>query len=407
MSLELAPGARRVLEAAHYSFIQTLGRGEYGVVVLAVKDHQKIAVKVTTLFKSFQAEVAILTHLQDHPNVIPYHGCWSKKTIHCIDFDYIPGHTMLDLLMVSPFSETQAHSFFRQLISGISHAHERGIAHRDLKAENVMISSDGRLFIIDWGMSFFWHPAEALSQTCGSPDYAAPEVYQKASYIGPELDIWALGVTLYAMVTSAFPFSGNTPLEIAYRICKGLYAEPTGSDELRDLIAKMLTVSRADRIDLQGIQQHPWFRGAAKMLTISVGLSQSAHALHKSDFKEDIYQPPLESPQEAPLKDKQPDPKGCSHPRKKKRKHRREKRSTVIVPQADLVGQLHPEPTAASTSDPIPESSPTPRRILALQRSSSWHEEENSPRFPSRSMLGWWKSRRNLLPKVDRASKLF
>ena len=398
MAHELTPEAMMILEAERYSYVRTLGFGEYGVVILALKYHSAVAVKITSLFRTYQAEVAILTRLLDHPNIVRYHGSWSKRTVHCIDFDYIPGENMLDVLMVNPFSEAQAHAYFRQLLSGVGHAHEQGIAHRDLKAENVMLSSDGRLYIIDWGMSFFWHPSKSLSETCGSPDYAAPEVYQKTPYIGPELDIWALGVVLYAMVTSSFPFPGNTPLTIAYRVCKGVYTRPPVSDALCDLIAKMLTVSQSRRIKLPAIQQHPWFLGeAGSMPTTSLRPSLSGGSLHKSDFREDVYQPPCSTPAHLVHNDKQFDQKGPSRHRKKRRKHRRDKRSGA-TPEPEK--QAHHEAAASSTSDPIPESSSAvPRKAVALQRSSSFGDFDNAP--PNRSMLGWWKSRRNPLSKED------
>ena len=111
----------------------------------------------------------------------------------------------------------------------MTRAHEQAhISHRDLKAGNLMISSGGStLNVIDWSTDITY------SQNCGSPDYAAPEIYKKKSYVGPEVDIWAMGVILSAMVTSNFPFPGDTPFEIAYRDCKGIYIQPSVSAEMR------------------------------------------------------------------------------------------------------------------------------------------------------------------------------
>ena len=421
MSL-VSPTALKVMEGAGYTVLRALGKGEYGVVLLAERDGEKLAVKVTTMLASFQAEVAVLSQLRDHPNIVKYHGCWSRRVIHCIDFDYVPGHTMLELLMKGPFSEKEAHAYFRQMISGLSHANQQGIAHRDMKAENLMITPAGHLHIIDWGMSFQWNPSQALSQTCGSPDYAAPELYRKASYIGPELDVWAMGIVLYAMVTSTFPFPGGKPMEIAYRVCKGVYLPPTGSEELCHLVSRMLTVSREDRIDLQGIRKHPWYCGEATMLTTSVGLtySRSNPLLRKSDFKEDIYQsvapPPLHQDHLLLALHEQDDHRqdSPSRPtrRKKKRNHHRnnqkqhhnqkhhpnQKRPSHAATVEEMTG-IH-QPAGASNSDPTPSPQPgTAPSIRVLHRSSSWDEDEKYPLHRHRSMLGWWKSKRNVFVK--------
>ena len=207
MVLSLTLEDFQTLLSEGYQYVRTLGQGQYGLVLLATRNERKLALKVTRNIKSFQSEVLILTGLGEHPNIVQYHKSWSTKTLHVINLGYISGRSLLEILKENPLSEVRAHFYFCQLISAMTHAHEvTGIAHRDLKAENLMISSGGStLYVIDWGMSTKWSPGVTYSRTCGSPDYASPEIYKKKPCLEPEVDIWAMGVILYAMVTSNFP----------------------------------------------------------------------------------------------------------------------------------------------------------------------------------------------------------
>lgn len=285
-----------ILASEGYEFESILSTKKNGTVVLATKKGQKYAIKVTTNISLFQAEVMMLNKLGQHPNVVKYLGSWSSKYLHFINLEYIPGQSLLEILMKTRLTEIEAHCYFHQLVDGMTHAHDVcRLIHRDLKAENILIAPGGRrLFIIDWGMSTEWSPYSRLVQTCGSPDYAAPEIYKRVPYVGPEVDIWAMGVILFAMVTSDFPFPGETALDIAFRVCKGQYTPPAVSDGLCNLISRMLTVAPNDRITLKGIRAHPWFLLENQMLSSSMWSPSelSASTLHKSSRKADIYAKP-------------------------------------------------------------------------------------------------------------------
>ena len=277
-----------------YKFLKTLGCGQYGVVVLAIRmrDQAQLAIKITKSLDAFHAEIAIFNALSNHPSIVNYYGSWTTRNMSGVVMDYIEGRSLLDILMEAPLSEVQACSFFRQLVEAMNHSHYHcHIIHRDLKAENIMIRFDmSRLIVIDWGMGMKWNPGVTTFQNCGSPDYAAPELYRNKGYEGPEIDCWAMGVILYALVTSNFPFPGNTPYEIAYRVCKGVYPPHPGSPELVDLVSKLLCVDPIRRITLTEVLLHPWFAGSPNMLCESAGHSLGGSSLHRSDFCQDLYQ---------------------------------------------------------------------------------------------------------------------
>merc|ERR1719199_1481502 len=102
--------------------------------------------------------------------------------------------------------EPEARRVFQQIVAGVEHCHQRGVVHRDLKPENIFMDAKGNAKIGDFGLSTNWRPGKVLTDSCGSPNYAAPELLQKqCQYEGPEVDIWASGCVLYALFSRWLP----------------------------------------------------------------------------------------------------------------------------------------------------------------------------------------------------------
>ena len=202
----LTPKDHKFLESQGDAVHSPLGKGVYGIVVLTERKGKQYAVKLSTNWRTHLQEELTLRSLGSHPNIVTFHSSWSKGQLHALRMEYVPGRSLLSILEEHPLSESQAHTLFLQLVYGVYHAHEsQRIVHRDLKAENLILSPDGsKLTIVDWGMGMEWAKDRPCLQTCGSPDYAAPEIFQKKPYFGPEVDIWSMGVILYAMVTDRY-----------------------------------------------------------------------------------------------------------------------------------------------------------------------------------------------------------
>ncbi|MDP2437805.1 MAG: serine/threonine-protein kinase, partial [archaeon] len=262
MASRPTPDNVQALAAEKYTVRDVLGQGQFSTVVLARRKHETVAIKILDSLKIFSDEVTILTQLGEHPNVVGYSGAWTRDSTYCIEFAYLDGRPMLDSLTEAPFSEARAHALFVQLVEGVAHAHSRRVAHMNLKAENLLLSPDlSTLTIIGWGMGLRWVPGKLRTHIRGSPDYAAPEIFRNEPFLGPECDVWAMGVLLYVMVTSEFPFGAETPAKVMHRICLGSYAPPPRcSAALLDLLARMLVPSPFDRIEIPAICDHPWFR---------------------------------------------------------------------------------------------------------------------------------------------------
>lgn len=116
--------------------------------------------------------------------------------------------------------EPQARRLFQQIISGIEYSHRLKIVHRDLKPENVLLDGDLNVKIADFGLSSEISDGSFLSTSCGSPNYAAPEVIRGSVYAGPEIDVWSAGVILYVMLCGCLPFEDDDVQKLFVKISR-------------------------------------------------------------------------------------------------------------------------------------------------------------------------------------------
>ena len=161
---------------------------------------------------------------------------------------------------LSQLPESTARAFFQQIISGVEYCHHQHVVHRDLKPENLLLDAQLNIKIADFGLSNLMEDGTFLRTSCGSPNYAAPEVISGNLYAGPEVDIWSCGVILYALLCGTLPFDDESIPNLFKKIKGGMYHLPTHVSELaRDLIVRMLKVDPMRRITIAQIRQHPWF----------------------------------------------------------------------------------------------------------------------------------------------------
>ncbi|CAI5523665.1 unnamed protein product [Closterium sp. Naga37s-1] len=160
-----------------------------------------------------------------------------------------------------PFSQPPAPSPSPpSIVSGIEYCHRNMVVHRDLKPENLLLDAKGNVKIADFGLSNVMRDGHFLKTSCGSPNYAAPEVISGRLYGGPEVDVWSCGVILYALLCGSLPFDDENIPNLFKKIKGGIYALPHHlSAGARDLIPRMLLVDPMKRITIPEIRHHPWF----------------------------------------------------------------------------------------------------------------------------------------------------
>jgi len=175
--------------------------------------------------------------------------------------EYITGGELFDYIIENGrLSECESRRFFQQTISGIEYFHRKLIVHRDLKPENLLLDSHLNIKIADFGLSNIIKDGLFLKTSCGSPNYAAPEVISGRPYLGPEVDIWSCGIIMYALLCGSLPFDDENIPNLFKKIKGGIYILPGYLTDLsRDLIAKMLITNPLTIISINEIREHPWF----------------------------------------------------------------------------------------------------------------------------------------------------
>uniref|UniRef100_A0AC11CVN4 Microtubule affinity regulating kinase 2 n=1 Tax=Ovis aries TaxID=9940 RepID=A0AC11CVN4_SHEEP len=146
-----------------------------------------------------------------------------------------------------------------QIVSAVQYCHQKFIVHRDLKAENLLLDADMNIKIADFGFSNEFTFGNKLDTFCGSPPYAAPELFQGKKYDGPEVDVWSLGVILYTLVSGSLPFDGQNLKELRERVLRGKYRIPFYmSTDCENLLKKFLILNPSKRGTLEQIMKDRW-----------------------------------------------------------------------------------------------------------------------------------------------------
>uniref|UniRef100_A0A671NUS5 non-specific serine/threonine protein kinase n=1 Tax=Sinocyclocheilus anshuiensis TaxID=1608454 RepID=A0A671NUS5_9TELE len=254
----------------NYRLLKTIGKGNFAKVKLArhVLTSKEVAVKIidkTQLNSSSLQKVSLLLHVLicDHlsfsPPVKLFEVIETDKTLYLI-MEYASGGEVFDYLVAhGRMKEKEARAKFRQIVSAVQYCHQKCIVHRDLKAENLLLDADMNIKIADFGFSNEFTMGNKLDTFCGSPPYAAPELFQGKKYDGPEVDVWSLGVILYTLVSGSLPFDGQNLKELRERVLRGKYRIPFYmSTDCESLLKKFLILNPTKRGSLEQIMKDRW-----------------------------------------------------------------------------------------------------------------------------------------------------
>jgi len=242
-----------------YEIIEELGRGGMAIVYLAkcLVLNRYVAIKVLRpefrddedFIKRFKIEAQSAGNLT-HPNIVSIYDVGNEGDFEYIVMEYVEGITLKQYLNAkNTLPEKEAVDFASQICAGLEHAHKKGIIHKDIKPENILITKEGILKITDFGI------AKALNQgtittgglAMGSVHYFSPE-QARGSYIDAKTDIYSVGVLLYEMVTGKRPFDGDSAISVAMQ---HIEAEPVKPSMVNPLVGPSLenVILRAMRKD--------------------------------------------------------------------------------------------------------------------------------------------------------------
>lgn len=254
-----------------YVLYSTLGVGTFGKVKLAehVITGQKVAIKIINKQKMHQMnmheklsrEINILK-VMSHPHVIRMYELIDSPTELFMVMEYVSGGELFDYIVHKVrLRESEARRLFQQIICGIEFCHSHMVCHRDLKPENLLLDKNLQIKIADFGLSNRMWDGEFLKTSCGSPNYASPEVVSGKFYAGPETDVWSAGVCLYALLCGSLPFDDENVPNLFRKIKHGNFTLPGHiSADAKDLIVQMLVVDPTKRLTIPLIRKHRWFR---------------------------------------------------------------------------------------------------------------------------------------------------
>uniref|UniRef100_A0A3Q1F0S5 non-specific serine/threonine protein kinase n=1 Tax=Acanthochromis polyacanthus TaxID=80966 RepID=A0A3Q1F0S5_9TELE len=223
----------------NYRLLKTIGKGNFAKVKLA----RHILTGREVSFRSMQLFEVIET----------------DKTLYLI-MEYASGGEVFDYLVShGRMKEVEARAKFRQIVSAVHYCHTKNIVHRDLKAENLLLDADANIKIADFGFSNEFTLGNKLDTFCGSPPYAAPELFQGKKYDGPEVDVWSLGVILYTLVSGSLPFDGQNLKELRERVLRGKYRVPFYmSTDCEGILRRFLVLNPAKRCTLEQVMKDKW-----------------------------------------------------------------------------------------------------------------------------------------------------
>ncbi|XP_053528205.1 serine/threonine-protein kinase SIK3 isoform X8 [Artibeus jamaicensis] len=267
-----APASRGPVPAriGYYEIDRTIGKGNFAVVKRATHlvTKAKVAIKIidkTQLdeenLKKIFREVQIMKMLC-HPHIIRLYQVMETERMIYLVTEYASGGEIFDHLVAhGRMAEKEARRKFKQIVAAVFFCHCRNIVHRDLKAENLLLDANLNIKIADFGFSNHFTPGQLLKTWCGSPPYAAPELFEGKEYDGPKVDIWSLGVVLYVLVCGALPFDGSTLQNLRARVLSGKFRIPFFmSTECEHLIRHMLVLDPSKRLSMEQICKHKWMK---------------------------------------------------------------------------------------------------------------------------------------------------
>lgn len=208
-----------------YALGECIGKGGFGAVYRARRAgmEREVAIKIILpehanhpeFIRRFDVEAQLVIRLE-HPHIVPLYDYWREPNVAYLVMRLLRGGNLQELLKSGPLQPELTLRILEQIGSALGAAHRAGIIHRDLKPSNVLLDEDHNAYLADFGIAI--HRRNSLSHQSqvgvivGTPDYISPEQI-RSEIVGPQTDIYCLGVMMYELLTGTMPFRGPTPIE--------------------------------------------------------------------------------------------------------------------------------------------------------------------------------------------------
>jgi serine/threonine protein kinase len=272
------------LAECKYTVVGKLGVGVFGEVYLAnskvypngpqvalkklSKNHPKF--KAAAVTKEINAGQYL-----NHESIIKYVDTFETMSSVYLVLEYFKGKDLFSIMedrQYKPFAESTAKNVFLQLASAMTHCHSKGIAHRDVKLENIMMNGEGKIRIIDFGLCDFVVDSNNKQRMCvdsvGSPAYIAPEILTGRPYDGFKSDVWSCGVVLYALLFGRFPYSpsqykrlvGGEKLTFDFPTC--------APESVKGMLKGMLSLDVCTRISIEEALRNEWVQDSIELVKV-------------------------------------------------------------------------------------------------------------------------------------------
>ena len=276
----------------NYTLQRTIGQGTYGRVRLATHRLTNSRVAVKQIPKEHVANLTREIHHHrrlHHPHVLQLFEVIQTESHIWMILELCAGGELYDYIIErGKLSESEARSMFGQICLGVAYIHDQGIVHRDLKLENILLDEHHNIKLSDFGFTREYQGHQLLQTKCGTIAYSAPEVLAGMRYVGPEIDVWSMGIILYVLLCGYLPFDDENDFMMQWKIMHEEADIPaTLSDEARDLLASMLQKDGSRRLTIREILSHPWFRACTTNYLDM--LSSPRPALFTSSVEKDLF----------------------------------------------------------------------------------------------------------------------
>jgi len=254
-----------------YMVGKVVGVGSYGKVraawhrltssKVAIKTYDKAKLKDPAHWKRVHSEIKIMEQIS-HPRIARmYEAVETPKRMHLI-MECLDGGNLCSYVKAKRrLTEEESRRIFFQILQAIEYLHGLGVSHRDVKLENVLFANDRDIKLIDFGFSTVCQPGKRLKVFCGTPSYMAPEIVRRAEYEGKPVDMWSMGILLYALLCGCFPFRAKAYPDLYRRIARGTFPMPEElSAPVKDLVKQLLNIDATTRISAHSALRHSWLQ---------------------------------------------------------------------------------------------------------------------------------------------------